>query len=108
MAREPLKKMKTSRKPTKTVIAQPLKTPVAKRPFATVFEARCCWGECDLAEILGSDVPVSTVQIREHEIVFEWVSDQKQAVQYTQLATSDGVRYAGYTGAIALILRTPA
>jgi hypothetical protein len=94
MARQTSKKINDRRK-----VGTKTRTKASsKQPVAIVYEARCKWGNEDVSELLElSDGIIGKVIVRENEIAFDWISDEKRPVEHTRLSTIDGVRYVGYT-----------
>jgi hypothetical protein len=101
MARQPAnKKGEIQKTATKATPRLPKNT--AHKPLVTtVYESRCSWSECDLAELLNfSDQTVIgpvIISERERKISFDWIGPDHKPVQHTRLLTTDGVRYEGYT-----------
>jgi hypothetical protein len=94
MARQTSKKLNDGQ----GVSAKTKRKSSTKKPAAIVYEGLCSWGDEELGEFLGwSDGIIGKVILRENEVAFDWISDEKEAVQHTHLTTTDGIHYVGYT-----------
>jgi hypothetical protein len=94
MARQTSKKLNDGRR----VGSKTKKKASTKQPVAIVYEGRCGWGAKVLSELLDwSDGIIGNVILREKEVAFDWISDEKEALQHTHLTTTDGIHYEGYT-----------
>lgn len=101
MARQPANKKGGVRQTATNATSRLANRAAHKSSVTTVYESRCSWGECDLAELLdfSDEVVIGPVIVcqRERKISFDWIGPDHKPVQHTHLLTTDGVRYEGYT-----------
>jgi hypothetical protein len=62
---------------------------------AILYKARARWDEGELSDFITEII--GRVVFRDKTISFEWLSDDKEVVQCTELTTLDGISYSGRT-----------